>query len=132
MKVVDPPESTTTATATAAGVEARLWRSPMTDPRALIASFAIHVTLLAVASVIVFRAVSPKETPAPNRTVQAELEPTDNRAEVEPSRSGGGGETVGDPVEVSAEKGHRPRPRAIPRPTPCSRRSCRPAPTPSH
>jgi len=84
--------------------KARMVRSPLTDPRALVSSALIHVTLLAIASVIAYTAVIPRAEPAPSRIVRGELEPTDNRAVTE-SGGGGGGETTGESADVSADPG---------------------------
>jgi hypothetical protein len=96
MKTPDEPES---AGSPRIG---RLQRSPLTDPRALASSLAVHVVLLAIASALALRVAAPRVDPAPSRTLLGELEPVDNRAEGDP---GGGGDPEGRSAEVSAEKG---------------------------
>lgn len=76
----------------------RLGRSPLTDPRALISSFLIHATFLAVASAIALRAVATRTDPPAPRTMHTELDPIDNRA---PDAAGGGG--TGDPDGAQAD-----------------------------
>ena len=90
--------------ASTASAPAKPGRSPLTDPRALASSFVIHVTLLAIASVVALRSVAPRDEPAPGRVLTGSLEPTDNRAPSD-AGGGGGGEPVGDPADLSAERG---------------------------
>jgi len=87
-----------------AAAMARIGRSPLTDPRSLVSSTLIHVALLAIASVVAYRAVAPRVEPTPARVLRGELEPTDNRAAVE-AGGGGGGEATGDSADVSADPG---------------------------
>jgi von Willebrand factor type A domain len=94
-EVVEPlPEASTAA---------RLRRSPLTDPRALVCSMVVHGLILAIASVIALRVVAPPEGSAPGRTMQGELESTDNRALGE--TGGTSGQPEGRAADLSAEPG---------------------------
>jgi von Willebrand factor type A domain len=81
----------------------RLRRSPLTDPRALVCSLLIHGVILAIASVLAFRVVAPLQESAPGRTMQGELESTDNRALGD--RGGSTGDPEGRAADLSAEPG---------------------------
>jgi hypothetical protein len=81
----------------------KLRRSPLTDPRALVLSLAIHVVLLALASVVAFRVTAPHDDSMSGRTMQGELEGTDNRAKEE--TAGGTGDPEGRAADLSAEPG---------------------------
>ena len=89
-------------------VGARLRRSPLTDPRALVCSLLIHLTILLITSVVAYRVVTPKEEATPGRTLRTELEPTDNRAPDDPGA--GGGDSGTDLAEVSAERANAAAP----------------------
>ncbi|WP_435017293.1 vWA domain-containing protein [Tundrisphaera sp. TA3] len=79
-------------------------RSPLTDPRSLASSFAIHALALVVASLVAFRVVGIEEPPKPNPSMVGEIDPIDTRA---PSQDGGGaaGELGGETSEVAVENG---------------------------
>ncbi len=103
MTQLDAPDRPADATAPPAAAASRAARSPLTDPRALVLSLAVHLILLTVASVFALRASAPRAEPAPGRVLKGELEATDNRA---PGDSGGGGgDPAGDAADVSAERG---------------------------
>ena len=82
---------------------ALLRRSPLTDPRALVVSLLIHALLIAAASVIAFRVVSPRAGGPPGFGLSGELEETDNR--VKADANGGAGEPEGRAADLSAEPG---------------------------
>ena len=75
----------------------------MTDPRALVCSLVIHGLILAVASVLAFRVVASQQESAPGRTMQGELDSTDNRAKGE--TGGSEGQPEGRAADLSAEPG---------------------------
>jgi hypothetical protein len=78
-----------------------LGRSPLTDPRALAVSLVVNGAILALASLVALGVVLPREETRPSRVLRGELDPTDNRAPVEPG--GAPGETGGEGV-VLAER----------------------------
>jgi von Willebrand factor type A domain len=80
-----------------------LRRSPLTDPRALVLSLAIHALLLVLASVLAFRVVVPGQESGPGRALTGELEGVDNRAKAD--SSGGSGDPEGRAADLSAEPG---------------------------
>ncbi len=90
----------------------RLRRSPLTDPRALAISLAIHLAILLTASAIAYRAVVPRVEEPPGRTLRADLEPADNRAPDDPGA--GGGDSGSDLAEVTTERATPSRPSTDP------------------
>ena len=82
---------------------AKLRRSPLTDPRALVCSLLIHAVLLTTASILALRVVAPLDEPVSGGTINGELEGTDNRARDDSGGSSGAPE--GRAVDVSAEPG---------------------------
>ncbi len=103
MATIEKPGAATPATpAGVAEVSARLRRSPLTDPRALVCSLLIHLAILLAVSVIAYRAVAPQAEAPLGRTLRTELEPTDTRAPDDPGA--GGGDGGADLAEVATER----------------------------
>jgi hypothetical protein len=67
--------------------ESRLGNTPLTDPRSIASSVAVHVLLLIVASAVALTVTAPQDLVKP-RAVRGELEQVDNRAD--PNTEGGG------------------------------------------
>ena len=80
-----------------------LRRSPLTDPRALVLSLAIHALLLALASIYAFQVIAPGNDSGPGHALEGELEGTDNRDKAEDQ--GGTGDPEGRAADLSAEPG---------------------------
>jgi hypothetical protein len=75
--------------------------SPLTDPRALAVSLVVNGALLALASLVALGVVLPGEAPPEAHFLKGELDPTDNRAQVDPG--GAPGENGGEGVALPAE-----------------------------
>lgn len=101
MTTIAEAESPVVPEAASTGVKLR--RSPLTDPRALVLSLVVHALLLVMASVLAFRVSAPRDEQGGGRTMQGELEATDNRAK--PDEAGGTGEPEGRAADLSAEPG---------------------------
>ena len=83
---------------------AKLGKSPLTDPRAVVCSLLVHLAILAIASLLAVRGGGPGGgDSAPGRSMTGDLDPTDNKA------AGESGGTSGDPegraADLSAEAG---------------------------
>ena len=79
--------------------------SPLTDPRSLVISLAVHAVLVVVVSYLALQvAVSPREeSPNGGQVMKGEIEATDNRAKGE--QGGASGLPDGRAADVSAEPG---------------------------